>query len=268
VANPEGWPINSQGEMMSAKQSKFPLIKTAQVADLIPYARNSRTHSENSSSEINFFSLPGCQNRAIFVKRKLPGFFSQLAFIKQSGMGHIVVIRAKGHKVGNFICAASLFRNDMMHSSDYRKPTHDAFTAIPHSGSIFTCSVHGFWNAGDSAAVRFFRARSGAKALSAAFQHGWRNKHHFSANFTRMVGAIVKRMACASLFAPKLITAICRTVCARLNIWPRFKLFFAVLAAMNIRGFSAPLVVVAGNKSFPDICYQAATAFTKGIIHE
>jgi hypothetical protein len=52
VANPEGWPINSQGEMMSAKQSKFPLIKTAQVADLIPYARNSRTHSDEQITQI------------------------------------------------------------------------------------------------------------------------------------------------------------------------------------------------------------------------
>jgi hypothetical protein len=52
VANPEGWPINSQGEMMSAKQSKFPLIKTAQVAGLIPYARNSRTHSDEQITQI------------------------------------------------------------------------------------------------------------------------------------------------------------------------------------------------------------------------
>lgn len=52
VADPEGWPINSQGEMMSAKQSKFPSIKTAQVADLIPYARNSRTHSDEQVSQI------------------------------------------------------------------------------------------------------------------------------------------------------------------------------------------------------------------------
>ena len=52
MANPEGWPINSQGEMMSAKQSKFPLIKTAQVADLIPYARNSRTHSDEQITQI------------------------------------------------------------------------------------------------------------------------------------------------------------------------------------------------------------------------
>jgi ParB-like chromosome segregation protein Spo0J len=32
--------------------SKFPLIKTAQVADLIPYARNSRTHSEEQVTQI------------------------------------------------------------------------------------------------------------------------------------------------------------------------------------------------------------------------
>jgi hypothetical protein len=32
--------------------NKFPLIKTAQVADLIPYARNSRTHSEEQISQI------------------------------------------------------------------------------------------------------------------------------------------------------------------------------------------------------------------------
>jgi ParB-like chromosome segregation protein Spo0J len=38
--------------MMSAKQSKFPLIKTAQVADLIPYARNSRTHSDEQITQI------------------------------------------------------------------------------------------------------------------------------------------------------------------------------------------------------------------------
>ena len=37
---------------MSAKQSKFPLIKTAQVADLIPYARNSRTHSDEQITQI------------------------------------------------------------------------------------------------------------------------------------------------------------------------------------------------------------------------
>ena len=34
------------------KQSKFPSIKTAQVADLIPYARNSRTHSEEQITQI------------------------------------------------------------------------------------------------------------------------------------------------------------------------------------------------------------------------
>lgn len=32
--------------------SKFPSIKTAQVADLIPYARNSRTHSDEQVSQI------------------------------------------------------------------------------------------------------------------------------------------------------------------------------------------------------------------------
>jgi site-specific DNA-methyltransferase (adenine-specific) len=32
--------------------NKFPLIKTAQVADLIPYARNSRTHSEEQITQI------------------------------------------------------------------------------------------------------------------------------------------------------------------------------------------------------------------------
>ncbi len=32
--------------------SKFPLIKTAQVADLIPYARNSRTHSDEQVTQI------------------------------------------------------------------------------------------------------------------------------------------------------------------------------------------------------------------------
>jgi hypothetical protein len=32
--------------------SKFPLIKTAQVADLIPYARNSRTHSDEQITQI------------------------------------------------------------------------------------------------------------------------------------------------------------------------------------------------------------------------
>jgi hypothetical protein len=37
---------------MSAKQGKFPSIKTAQVADLIPYARNSRTHSEEQITQI------------------------------------------------------------------------------------------------------------------------------------------------------------------------------------------------------------------------
>jgi hypothetical protein len=31
---------------------KFPLIKTAQVADLIPYARNSRTHSDEQITQI------------------------------------------------------------------------------------------------------------------------------------------------------------------------------------------------------------------------
>lgn len=51
MADPEGWPINSQGEMMSAKQGKFPSIKTAQVADLIPYARNSRTHSDEQVTQ-------------------------------------------------------------------------------------------------------------------------------------------------------------------------------------------------------------------------
>jgi DNA modification methylase len=35
-----------------SKQSKFPLIKTAQVADLIPYARNSRTHSDEQVTQI------------------------------------------------------------------------------------------------------------------------------------------------------------------------------------------------------------------------
>jgi ParB-like chromosome segregation protein Spo0J len=35
-----------------SKQGKFPLIKTAQVADLIPYARNSRTHSEEQITQI------------------------------------------------------------------------------------------------------------------------------------------------------------------------------------------------------------------------
>jgi DNA modification methylase len=35
-----------------SKQSKFPLIKTAQVADLIPYARNSRTHSDEQITQI------------------------------------------------------------------------------------------------------------------------------------------------------------------------------------------------------------------------
>ena len=35
-----------------AKQDKFPLIKAAQVADLIPYARNSRTHSEEQITQI------------------------------------------------------------------------------------------------------------------------------------------------------------------------------------------------------------------------
>jgi ParB-like chromosome segregation protein Spo0J len=34
------------------KQDKFPLIKAAQVADLIPYARNSRTHSEEQITQI------------------------------------------------------------------------------------------------------------------------------------------------------------------------------------------------------------------------
>jgi hypothetical protein len=38
--------------MMSAKQSKFPSIKTPQVADLIPYARNSRTHSDEQITQI------------------------------------------------------------------------------------------------------------------------------------------------------------------------------------------------------------------------
>jgi len=33
-------------------KDKFPLIKTAQVADLIPYARNSRTHSEEQITQI------------------------------------------------------------------------------------------------------------------------------------------------------------------------------------------------------------------------
>jgi ParB-like chromosome segregation protein Spo0J len=36
-----------------SKQSKFPLIKTAQVADLIPYARNSRTHSDEQITQIS-----------------------------------------------------------------------------------------------------------------------------------------------------------------------------------------------------------------------
>jgi hypothetical protein len=35
-----------------SKQGKFPLIKTAQVADLIPYARNSRTHSDEQITQI------------------------------------------------------------------------------------------------------------------------------------------------------------------------------------------------------------------------
>jgi ParB-like chromosome segregation protein Spo0J len=35
-----------------SKQGKFPLIKTAQVADLIPYARNSRTHSDEQVTQI------------------------------------------------------------------------------------------------------------------------------------------------------------------------------------------------------------------------
>ena len=35
-----------------SKQGKFPPIKTAQVADLIPYARNSRTHSDEQVSQI------------------------------------------------------------------------------------------------------------------------------------------------------------------------------------------------------------------------
>ena len=33
-------------------QSKFPSIKTVSVADLIPYARNSRTHSEEQVTQI------------------------------------------------------------------------------------------------------------------------------------------------------------------------------------------------------------------------
>jgi ParB-like chromosome segregation protein Spo0J len=32
--------------------NKFPPIKTAQVADLIPYARNSRIHSDEQVSQI------------------------------------------------------------------------------------------------------------------------------------------------------------------------------------------------------------------------
>jgi ParB family transcriptional regulator, chromosome partitioning protein len=35
-----------------SQQSKFPLIKTAKVDDLIPYARNSRTHSDEQVSQI------------------------------------------------------------------------------------------------------------------------------------------------------------------------------------------------------------------------
>jgi len=35
-----------------SKQGKFPLIKTVLVADLIPYARNSRTHSDEQVTQI------------------------------------------------------------------------------------------------------------------------------------------------------------------------------------------------------------------------
>ena len=37
---------------MISKNNKFPSIKTAQVADLIPYARNSRTHSDEQVTQI------------------------------------------------------------------------------------------------------------------------------------------------------------------------------------------------------------------------
>ena len=241
-------------------------IETLPTTDLIPYARNTRTHSPEQgkclSAKINARSTRAGQHGNAVRKRKLFGVCNKITNRNEISVNHVMVIRAKGDKVFHIITPSFFSRDNVVNSSNMVESTKHTSSAVSHSCCHFSTPpcIH-FWNSSERDLMAFFRTILGAKAQTLVAQHGRRDIDKVSANLAGVSFSFVKWVFDSCALASKLIAAFFGTILSFLNVRHGLKRFLAVLTLVNSRRFSSPSPVVATDKHFPVVYNSAATAF-------
>ena len=237
-------------------------IEQISIQALIPYARNSRTHSDASAVEPDSRPEPVGQNRRAVVEGKLRCFFGEFFRINKASVRHVMMVRAEGDEVGKVICPAVFFGNYMMDGGNGGEAADHAFIPVTNAGRIFPRSVHGFRYAGNCPPVGFLGAFWRAKAQPPTLKQRRRYGNQRSANFAGVFSPVVEGVVSARSVAPELVAALFRAVFPRLNVRHGLKRFLTMLAFMDVRRLPLAAPVVPGYEHFPRSYLRSAAAFT------
>jgi len=226
-------------------------IESIKLDKLIPYARNTRTHSPESGTETHICSEFFGDYRNAVVKRKWLCMPSHFLNWNQPSMRHVMMIRTKGDQILKRIASTFLARNYVMNSCHVTKPTNDAFPSIPHASGHLPRSWHVcLWSTGQSNPVTFFGALLRTKTKTFVFQHCWCDHNRLSTNTAGMLRSFVKRMIAASAFFAKKITARIGAVFSNFDVRPSFKIYPTLLAFMNHGSFPPASAIMPRHKTF------------------
>lgn len=125
-----------------------------------------------------------------------------------ASMGHVVMVWAEGHQVGQFVGTAVLSSHDMMDRSDDIKSADDAPISITNPSRVLSCPLERSRFPGHHPAVVLDATFLGAKTLGSSLQHARGDQHFFTAYIAGVVLSVVKRMLLPGASLPELITAI------------------------------------------------------------
>ena len=237
-------------------------IERVGIDALIPYARNSRTHSDASAVESDSRPEPVGKHWSSIVESKLRRFFGKFFRVNKASVCHVMMVRAECDEVGEVVCPAVFFGNYVVDGGNGGEAADHAFIPVTNAGRIFPRSVHGFRYAGKSPPVRFLGAFWGAKAQPFTLKHRRRYGNQRSANFAWVFSPVVERVVNARSVAPELVAALFRAVFSRLNVRHCLKRFLTMLAFMDVRRLPLAAPVVPGYEHFPRSYLRSAAAFT------
>ena len=184
-------------------------IKYIQVADLIPYARNSRTHSDELLSII--YRVLSAYTENCFCR--LVGFYGQYhsLVVKHASVSKCMMVWAKRNEIFKGIRPTIFYMNNMMGMNSQVKPANSARKIIPDFCFLLPSWIYVSRNAANFPPPSFFATRHRAIYLMVFKSCGLGGKN-VSANIARHLKAGITWMSstcmCFSVIISAFVAAI------------------------------------------------------------